>query len=341
MAGWEGDTLKARGACLTSIVALLVLLGLQVGPWLAHREPAPAQAAGADPEAAVTRAEDELLGYLQDRDPLSLDRAGEAFAQARVVSPDHPRYNHVQICLDFIAREKGSGAPPGPWRRASLDYMFGVRDPAEALAEVREDRRTGRYRDEALHQVTTGLFSEIRKDQLANLVRSELPAGALRGRTVADVGCGTGQFSVGLVDLVGPKGTVYGVDIAPSVHRVMQLAAREDPRFGRIRFVEGGSTSVNLPEGTVDVAFLMDVHCASGRRTDGDYRSRIVPWLRSVRSCLRPGGQVVVYESHPIPPLAEAMAMFEDAGFTGLRPVPIVQRFSGRAAEGYLLVGSP
>lgn len=308
---------------------LVALLAVQ----LAGRQEAPP---AADP---VTAAEDAILRYLDTRSPADRDAARQRVGAAWGGWLDDPRHAYLGVSLDFLAEEAGEPRPDGPWRRAAVDYVFRTRDPVEALAEIREERLQGRYRDEALHQIATGLFSDVREDQLKDLVASVVPEDRLWGSTVADIGCGTGQFAVALVDAVGPKGKVIGQDIAPTVREVLELAARDDPRFGQVEFVLGTATSVELPK--VDVAFLMDVHLAGGKPEDADYRTRVLPWLRSIRESLRPDGLLVMYESHPDPPREVAARMLEDAGFGEQKPVPVTQDFGGQAGRGYMLLVRP
>lgn len=293
------------------------------------------------PGDPVTAAEDAILRYLETRSPADRETARQRIDAAWGGWLDDPRHAWLGVSRDFLAEEAGEPRPPGPWRRASVDYLFRTRNPVEALAEIREERLHGRYRDEALHQIATGLFSDVREDQLMELVSRVVPEDRLWGSTVADIGCGTGQFSVALVDAVGPRGKVLSQDIAPTVREVLDLARRDDPRFGRVEFVLGSGTSVELPKGSVDVAFLMDVHCAGGKPGDADYRTRVLPWLRSIRESLRPDGLVVMYESHPDPPQELAAQMLEDAGFREQKPVPVTQDFGGQAGRGYLLLARP
>ena len=56
------------------------------------------------------------------------------------------------------------------------------------------------------------------------------------GQTVADIGAGTGLFSWMFAEKVGPKGTVYAVEIAPAF---LKLHGRAGPQA---RLGEGGKT---------------------------------------------------------------------------------------------------
>lgn len=329
---------------------LVLLLGYQVHASFQATQPpaavpaalAPAPEPSMDParvEKDLSRAEDALIRYLsapgRPRDLLL--EAHRAFQPLQRVGQYDPRLAHVGLCIAYTSRELGEGDPRSPWLRAGLDYMFSTLDPVEALVRVRRERREGYYDDEALHQLASGLFSQGRQQQLVQLVSDFVDPGDLHGRSVADVGCGPGQLAAALTDLVGEEGRVYGVDIAPSVQTLAGLAARHDPRFGRFQFVLGGPRDVGLPRDSVDYLFLMDVHFAGGRPgMEQDLRSRVLPWLATIRNSLRPGGKVFVYESDDgDPPKDFAFEILRRAGFSD---VQAVERGSGvRLVRSYLI----
>ena len=62
------------------------------------------------------------------------------------------------------------------------------------------------------------------------------------GDTILDLGCGTGELSAYLAELVGPEGKVVGVD--PDKERIL-LAQRTHSEIKNLSFVEGSAS--NLP----------------------------------------------------------------------------------------------
>lgn len=82
--------------------------------------------------------------------------------------------------------------------------------------------------------------------------------GVVPGARIADVGCGPGAILVVLADVVGPEGSVTGVE----PNAIARAAALEEiGRSGRgnARVVEGSGTATTLDEGTFDVVMIRHV----------------------------------------------------------------------------------
>jgi len=120
------------------------------------------------------------------------------------------------------------------------------------------------------------------------------------GDAIADIGAGTGFFSLLFVDAVSPgrasgdapgddssdSGRVYAVEISPRfLDHLRKRAAAEAP--GRLTVVEGTARSVSLPEASIDVAFICDVY------HHFEYPSES---LASLHSSIRPGGSLVLID---------------------------------------------
>ncbi len=102
-----------------------------------------------------------------------------------------------------------------------------------------------------------------------------------RGERVLDIGCGFGDASQQLAALVGPSGSVLGVDIAP---RFVE-AARADAEAAGISNVGFDVRDVQATtfEDTFDYAFS---------RFGTMFFDNPVPALRNVREAMRPGGRL-------------------------------------------------
>src|SRR2546426_11578411 len=72
-------------------------------------------------------------------------------------------------------------------------------------------------------------------------IRSHQVLGVEPGSTVLDVGCGSGIALREIADLVGPNGTVVGLD--PSTAMLDQARARLHDAPARVELVEGTATS--------------------------------------------------------------------------------------------------
>jgi SAM-dependent methyltransferase len=80
-----------------------------------------------------------------------------------------------------------------------------------------------------------------------------------KGSAVADVGAGTGLFTMEFAQAVGPTGKVYAVDIAP---KFLQHIARRGGGRGHknVTTVRGSARSVELPAAAVDLVFVCDTY---------------------------------------------------------------------------------
>jgi demethylmenaquinone methyltransferase / 2-methoxy-6-polyprenyl-1,4-benzoquinol methylase len=146
--------------------------------------------------------------------------------------------------------------------------------------------------------------------------RAAVRAAKLRpGMSAVDVACGSGALTRELARVVGPSGTVLGVDVAPA----MLARARQQRPPGdaaRPEYREGDALSLPVDDGVADAATM-----AFGLRNVGDYRRA----LEELRRVVRTGGRVVVLElATPRTRMGRAVAA---SWFR--RAVPLVGRLAG------------
>jgi ubiquinone/menaquinone biosynthesis C-methylase UbiE len=110
------------------------------------------------------------------------------------------------------------------------------------------------------------------------------------GLDVADVGAGTGLFTRLFAREVGPKGKVYAVDIAPRFLDHIKKTCKE-AKLTNVRTVRCSQTSVELPAGSIDLAFICDTY----HHFEFPYRT-----MASIHKALRPGGRVVLIDFHRV-----------------------------------------
>ncbi|MDX2179370.1 MAG: methyltransferase domain-containing protein [Bryobacteraceae bacterium] len=93
----------------------------------------------------------------------------------------------------------------------------------------------------------------------------EMPDVALKaigikpGMTVADVGAGSGYFSVRLSRLVGHAGKVYAVDIQPEMLRLLRRRL-DKAQILNIETVLGAENDPKLPPKSLDLILMVDVY---------------------------------------------------------------------------------
>ena len=107
-----------------------------------------------------------------------------------------------------------------------------------------------------------------------------------RGQKVADVGAGTGLFTMLIADAVGPKGKVYAVDIAKEFVALIEKRAKEGG-LKNIQTVLCTDRSAELPKGSVELVFTSDTYHHL------EYPRSV---LASIHRALRPGGELFVVD---------------------------------------------
>jgi SAM-dependent methyltransferase len=148
------------------------------------------------------------------------------------------------------------------------------------------------------------------------------------GDAVADLGAGSGLFSALFAAEVGPRGTVYAVDIAPGFVRHIEENA-ERAGLNQIRGVVCEQDSVGLPPDSVDLAFICDTY---------HHFEYPAPTMASIHRALRRGGELVVIDFHRIPGTSSDWVMdhvrdgqevftaeIEAAGFRKVEERPILE----------------
>jgi predicted methyltransferase len=107
-----------------------------------------------------------------------------------------------------------------------------------------------------------------------------------RGMTVADVGAGTGLFTMMLSDAVGPEGRVYAEEVLAKFSQfIAERAARE--RRNNVVSVMGTETGIGLPAESIDLVFACDVY---------HHFDRPEEMLASIRRALRANGELFLVD---------------------------------------------
>jgi cyclopropane fatty-acyl-phospholipid synthase-like methyltransferase len=101
---------------------------------------------------------------------------------------------------------------------------------------------------------------------------------------VADIGAGTGYFSMKLARAV-PSGRVYAVDIEPAM--IGHLKRRADAEgLPNVTPVLASAESPNLPKGVDTILIVNTYHHIGGRQG----------YFRALRSKLNPGGRIAIVD---------------------------------------------
>lgn len=111
------------------------------------------------------------------------------------------------------------------------------------------------------------------------------------GMAMADIGAGTGLFTLPFAEAVGEGGNVYAVEIARNfLDHIRARAARA--KAANVETVLATERSVELPESSIDLAFICDVY------HHFEYPQAS---LASLHKALKPGGMIVLIDFKRIP----------------------------------------
>jgi predicted methyltransferase len=122
------------------------------------------------------------------------------------------------------------------------------------------------------------------------------------GDVIADIGAGSGAFTISFAKAVAPSGTAFAVDIWPEqLEYISQKAQRENVRT--LRTILAARDNPKLPPNTVDVAFFHDVfHNVNDREG----------YLRVLGAQLKTGGRIAIIEQEFDDPIARKWDRPED-----------------------------
>ena len=114
------------------------------------------------------------------------------------------------------------------------------------------------------------------------------------GERVVDVGCGAGIDSLIAADMVGPTGSVVGVDMTPAMLEKARRSAAE-AGFANVEFRQGFAEALPVPAGWADVVISNGVLNLFPDKAAG---------LGEMARVLRPGGRLQIGDilvSKPVP----------------------------------------
>lgn len=121
------------------------------------------------------------------------------------------------------------------------------------------------------------------KEENTELVLAWLPLKS--NSVVADIGAGSGFYTFRVAQRI-PKGKVYAVEIQDDAIAYLKKKASED-RLSNVEIIRGTEKAPNLPENSVDLAFMVDVYHELEHPQE---------YLAALRKALKPHGQLLLLE---------------------------------------------
>ena len=175
-----------------------------------------------------------------------------------------------------------------PGHRKSLFVMLLLlgavaipRQPAAQTAPPPEQRKTS--------QPYTGdlsIFDTPGRDQRLQVNRVMDLLGITPGKTVADIGAGSGWFTVRAARRVTDTGTVYAVDINPEAIRYIRDRAAKE-HLANVKTILSHPDNAGLPADSIDAVLLLKAYHEVAQP---------IVLLRNLRASLKPGARVGIID---------------------------------------------
>ncbi len=152
---------------------------------------------------------------------------------------------------------QGSAAQPAPQRKTSTPYTGDL-----------------------------SIFDSPGRDERLHIDRVMDILSIVPGKTVADIGAGSGWFTVRAAKRVTQSGTIYAVDINPAAVRYITDRAQQE-HLRNVKTVLSKPDNPELPANAIDAVLLL--------KTYHEVASPVV-LLRNLRTSLRPNARVGVID---------------------------------------------
>jgi SAM-dependent methyltransferase len=130
------------------------------------------------------------------------------------------------------------------------------------------------------------IFDSPGRDKRLQIDRVMDILGIARGKMVADIGAGSGWFTVRAARRVGNAGVVYAVDISPDSIRYVDARAEKE-KLHNVKTILGRADNPLLPAGAVDAVLLLKTYHEVAEP---------VALLRNLRGALRLGARVGIID---------------------------------------------
>ena len=130
------------------------------------------------------------------------------------------------------------------------------------------------------------IFEYPDRDKKLEIDRVMTLLGITPGKNVADIGAGSGWFTVRAARRVGAGGTVFAEDINPDAIQYIDRRAHKE-NLANVHTVLGTPDEAKLPAASVDAVLLLKVYHEIARP---------VPFMQELHAALRPGAKVGIID---------------------------------------------
>ena len=165
-------------------------------------------------------------------------------------------------------------------------FSASVLGPAAVLAQGTSAAAANERKTSTPYTGDLSIFDSPGRDKRLQINRVMKMLGIEPGKNVADIGAGSGWFTVRAARRVTGSGTVYAVDINPeAIHSIDERAKKEG--LSNIKMILSKPDDPQMPEHSVDAVLLL--------KTYHEVAHPVV-LLRNLRSSLKPGAKVGIID---------------------------------------------
>lgn len=182
-------------------------------------------------------------------------------------------------------------APPGPVAApASAAPASAAATASASTAAPEETDPPGTYQGRLLARpIGPGGIAWLDREGRERVQKPEHVLDVLHvgeGQVVADVGCGSGWFTVRIAKRVGPSGKVYGTDVQKEMLAALDAKVAA-AKLSNVVTVLATEDDARLPKATFDLVLMVDVY---------HELQKPAATLAQIRSSLKPNGRLALVE---------------------------------------------
>jgi SAM-dependent methyltransferase len=164
----------------------------------------------------------------------------------------------------------------------AVNLLFAVNQGSTQVPAAPVDRR----KTSEPYTGDLSIFDSPGRDKRLQVNRVMDILGVTSGKSVADIGAGSGWFTVRAAERVGEGGIVYAVDINPESIRYIADRARKE-QLRNVKTILGKADDPLLPAASVDSVLLLKTYHEVAEP---------VALLQKLRAALRPGAKVGIID---------------------------------------------
>lgn len=173
-----------------------------------------------------------------------------------------------------------------PWRRIARSFLLCLICCVAVASAGKVGAQTPQRPTSTPYSGDLSIFEYPDRDKKLHIERVMTLLGIEPGKVVADVGAGSGWFTVRAAAKVGPSGAVYAEDInAQAIEYITHRAEKE--KLANIHPVLGTVDDPRLPANAVDAILIL--------KTYHEF-ARPIPMMEKLKLTLRPGGKVGIID---------------------------------------------